>query len=92
MVHWKRRVCGLVGIARGSVRYERRQRDDRALRAGMKELAARPRFGYRRLHVLLRREKKEDGTMRWQVIFRSAYGVTEAFTGDWWKNRSTCRR
>jgi hypothetical protein len=31
----------------------------------MKELAAkRPRFGYRRLHVLLRREKQEDGTLR----------------------------
>ena len=60
----ERRACGLVGIARGSVRYERRQRDDRALRALMKELAAkRPRFGYRRLHVLLRREKKEDGTI-----------------------------
>ena len=28
----ERRACGLVSIARGSVRYERRQRDDRALR------------------------------------------------------------
>ena len=64
----ERRACGLVGIARGSVRYERRERDDRGLCALMKELAVkRPRFGYRRLHVLLRREKQEDGTMRWQV-------------------------
>lgn len=61
----ERRACGLLGVARGSVRYERRQRDDRALRAHMKELAAkRPRFGYRRPYVLLRREKQEDGTMR----------------------------
>src|ERR1700756_4273709 len=46
----------------------------RALRARMKELAAkRPRFGYRRLHVLLRREKKEDGTMRWQVNHKRVY-------------------
>jgi len=35
----ERRACGLVGIARGSVRYERRERDDRAFRALMKELA-----------------------------------------------------
>jgi putative transposase len=70
----ERRACGLVDIARGSVRYERRQRDDRALRARMKELAAkRPRFGYRRLHVLLRREKKEDGAMRWQVNHKRVY-------------------
>jgi putative transposase len=68
------RAYGLVGIARGSVLYERRQRDDRALRARKKELAAnRPRFGYRRLHVLLRREKKEDGTMRWQVNQKRVY-------------------
>jgi putative transposase len=70
----ERRACGLVGIARGSVRYERRERDDRALRSLMKALAAkRPRFGYRRLHVLLRREKKEDGTMRWQVNHKHVY-------------------
>jgi len=69
----ERRACGLAGIARGSVRYER-QRDDRALRARMKDLAAkRPRFGYRRLHVLLWREKKEDGTMRWQVNHKRVY-------------------
>jgi hypothetical protein len=29
----ERRACGLIGVARGSVRYERRQRDDQALRA-----------------------------------------------------------
>jgi putative transposase len=40
----------------------------------MKELAdKRPRFGYRRLHVLLRREKKEDGTMRWPVNHKRVY-------------------
>ena len=54
----QRRACRLVGVARSTMRYRRRQRgDDDALRARLRELAAqRPRFGYRRLHVLLRRE------------------------------------
>jgi putative transposase len=54
----QRQACRLVGSARSTIRYRRRrQRDDEALRLRLRELAAqRPRFGYRRLHVLLRRE------------------------------------
>jgi putative transposase len=54
----QRQACRLVGSARSTIRFRRRrQRDDEALRARLRELAAqRPRFGYRRLHVLLRRE------------------------------------
>jgi putative transposase len=53
----QRRACRLVGAARSTVRYRGRRRPDEALRARLRELAAqRPRFGYRRLHVLLRRE------------------------------------
>lgn len=53
----QRRVCQLVGTARSTVRYRSRRGDDAALRTRLRELAAqRPRFGYRRLHVLLRRE------------------------------------
>jgi putative transposase len=54
----QRRACRLVGGARSMIRYPRRQRgDDTALCVRLRELAAqRPRFGYRRLHVLLRRE------------------------------------
>jgi putative transposase len=45
----------------------------------MKVLAAkRPRFGYRRLHVLLRREKQEDGTLRWQVNHKRVYRLYRA--------------
>jgi len=34
----------------------------------LRELAGeRPRFGYRRLYIFLRREKTEDGTLRWLV-------------------------
>jgi putative transposase len=54
----QRRACQLVGVARSTVGYRRRHgEDDAALRTRLCELAAqRPRFGYRRLHVLLRRE------------------------------------
>jgi putative transposase len=54
----QRRACRLVGAARATIRSRRRQqRDDATLRARLRELAAqRPRFGYRRLPVRLRRE------------------------------------
>ena len=54
----ERRACRLVGIGRSTLRYRPRARaDDQPLRQRLRELAAvRPRFGYRRLHVLLRRE------------------------------------
>jgi len=53
----ERRACELTGIGRSSCRYQRRRRDDQALRERLRELAAeRRRFGYRRLTVLLRRE------------------------------------
>src|SRR2546425_4531644 len=59
----ERRACGLIGMHRGSWRYQRRERNEAALRARLRELAAeRPRFGYRRLYIFLRREKTEDGT------------------------------
>ncbi len=64
----ERRACGLMEIGRASVRYQRRERNDEELRARMRELAAkRPRFGYRRLWAMLRREKNPDGTPRWIV-------------------------
>ena len=53
----RRRACRLVRLRR-SVLYYRSVKDPKlALRGRMHELArARVRFGYRRLHVLLRRE------------------------------------
>ena len=49
----ERRVCGLMEIPRMSYRY-RSCRDDSALRERLLELAReKPRFGYRRLWVLL---------------------------------------
>jgi putative transposase len=53
----QRRACRLVGAARSTVRYRSRRGDDAPLRRRLRELAEqRPRFGYRRLQVLLRRE------------------------------------
>jgi len=53
----QRRACKAIGADRGSVRYRSRRPDDRTIRERLRELAAsRRRFGYRRLHILLRRE------------------------------------
>lgn len=53
----QRRACRLAGIAPKVYRYRSRRGDDRALRARLRSLAAcRRRFGYRRLHLLLKRE------------------------------------
>ena len=49
------RACTALGVARSSCRCVSR-RDDGALRAALIEVAqSRPRFGYRRVHVLLQR-------------------------------------
>lgn len=53
----ERRACAALGADRTSVRYRSSRSDDAALRERLRELAAvRRRFGYRRLHVLMRRE------------------------------------
>lgn len=53
----QRRACGLVGIAPKTFRYVSTRPDDGELRNRLKTLAdERRRFGYRRLHILLRRE------------------------------------
>jgi putative transposase len=54
----ERRACRLAGIGRASARYRGTPAtDEAAVRGRLRELAAeRPRFGYRRLHALLRRE------------------------------------
>jgi putative transposase len=54
----ERRACGLIGMNRGSWRYQQKDREDAKLRGRLLELAEqRPRFGYRRLHRMLRREE-----------------------------------
>jgi len=53
----QRRACQAIGADRSSVRYRSRRPDDGMIRVRLREVAAaRRRFGYRRLHILLRRE------------------------------------
>ena len=53
----ERRACALVGLGRSTCRYRPRRQDWPMLRDRLRTLAGeRRRFGYRRLHVLLRRE------------------------------------
>jgi putative transposase len=70
----ERRACGLIGMHRGSWRYPRKERNEVALRARLRELAAeRPRFGYRRLHIFLQREQADDGKLRWRINHKRVY-------------------
>ena len=63
----QRRACGLMGLCRATCRYQKRRSEDQRLRVRLRELAeARRRFGYRRLQVLLERE-------RWQVNHKRVY-------------------
>jgi putative transposase len=53
----QRRACRLIGMDPKTYRYRSRRPDDLEVRARLKALAGeRRRFGYRRLHILLRRE------------------------------------
>lgn len=62
------RACGLIGISRSLYRYEARRQDDQALRDRLCELAAaKRRYGYRRLHVLV---KREGWTVNHKRLFR----------------------
>ena len=55
----QRKACQLVGIHRSVARYTPKEQDN-SLKAQLRELAhERRRFGYRRLHLLLRREGVE---------------------------------
>jgi putative transposase len=68
----ERRACQLVGIGRSTLRYcPRRRSDEASLRQRLHELAAaRPRFGYRRLHVLLQREGMTINHKRVERLYR----------------------
>jgi putative transposase len=70
----ERHASGLIGMHRGSCRYQPRKPNDAGLRARLRELAAeRPRFGYRRLHIFLRREKTGSGEECWPVNHKRVY-------------------
>ena len=63
----ERRACLATSFGRSSQRYRKRSDPQVALRMRLKELAAaRVRYGYRRLHILLRREG-------WEVNHKRTY-------------------
>ncbi len=65
----ERRACQATGFGRSSQRYRKRADPQVALRMRLKELAAaRVRYGYRRLHILLRREG-------WKVNHKRTYRI-----------------
>src|SRR3954468_12122889 len=67
----ERRACSTIKADRKTVRYRSRRAADAALRTRMRELAAeRRRFGYRRLHVLLRQEGLVRNRKRTQRLYR----------------------
>ncbi len=64
----QRRACGRVGIAPRVYRCRSPRPDDAGLRQRLRELAAqRRRFGYRRLHLLLR---QEGVAVNWKKLYR----------------------
>ena len=70
----QRRVCGLMGMAVASYCYRTsRSPSDEPLRTRLVELArSKPRFGYRRLHVLLQRAGERVNHKRLHRIYREA--------------------
>ena len=64
----QRRACALVGIDPRVYRYRSSRPDDVVLRKRLRDLASeRRRFGYRRLHLLLKREGVQ---VNWKKLYR----------------------
>jgi len=69
----ERRACGLLGVWRSSCRYRKKPDRNEELREHLTELAhERPRFGYRRLGVLLAREGQHVNHKRLFRVYREA--------------------
>ena len=61
------RACQVIRLGRSTYYWKSKAKDQTPLRTRLRELAAaRPRFGYPRLHVLLRREG-------WKVNIKRVY-------------------
>lgn len=67
----QRRAGRLIGISNSSLRYRSKRADDSSVRAKLRALAAeRPRFGYRRLGVMLEREGISINHKRLHRLYR----------------------
>jgi putative transposase len=68
----ERRACKLLGVDRGSYRYEPRPDRNADLREALVTLARqKPRYGYRRLHALLTRRDHSASVMRIYRLYRA---------------------
>jgi len=68
----ERRACKLMGMNRGSYRYEPRPDRNVQLREALVTLAKqKPRYGYRRLHALLVRRDHPASVMRVYRLYRT---------------------
>ena len=69
----ERRACQLIGLSRSVLRYQPRASVQNELQAQLVELAQeRRRFGYRRLHILLRRAGVQVNHKRIYRLYRAA--------------------
>jgi putative transposase len=67
----RRKACHLAGVSRSVVEYQARRADDGALRERIQHWAReKPRYGYRRIHVLLRREGYRVNRKRVYRVYR----------------------
>ena len=67
----ERRACAVVGADRKSMRYRSRPADDGDLRSRFRDLAQQcRRSGYRRLHILLRRDGITINRKKTQRLYR----------------------
>ncbi len=81
----QRRACALAGIDPRVYRRESKRPKDTGIRARIKELASeRRRFGYRRLHILLKREGREVNRKKLYRLYREE-GLTV-------RKRGGCKR
>src|SRR3546814_21169579 len=68
----ERRACRVIDADRKSMRYRSKRGDDAELRVKLRELAQqRRRFGYRRLHILLRRDGVPINRKKTQPLYRA---------------------
>jgi putative transposase len=73
----ERRACDVIGLQRSTYRYRSAAKDQTALRLRLRDLAAaRVRYGYRRLYVLVQREGWRVNYTRVSHLYRlAALGV-----------------
>jgi putative transposase len=68
----QRNALRIVGLSFSSYRYESRRRDETALKMRIKEITdTRVHYGYRRVHVMLRREGHQDNVKRVYRLYRA---------------------